>query len=242
MRAAALSREPFDAAYVADYFGISIIADYDLSQSEDEDDERGGFVQIEGGDRNRIRKVMRLTNPNAKWDYYTEGGRWPDYLIGKDGRCHHRMRKSQIDVEMMREKDAQKAAADFDTAMRDVETPWQSWDALAKQHPADLDKAREIYHGQPQIKAIMKSLGPNRFFFDVDALLIGRDRYVERAREGALATFAFVQDRKWAERGEMGWWALVADEKDRDDWNAQFNAWFAALPDDTLLTVVDCHI
>lgn len=35
---------------------------------------------------------------------------------------------------------------------------------------------------------------------------------------------------------------MVADEKNKDDWNAQFAKLIDDLPDDTRLTVVDCHI
>ena len=57
-----------------------------------------------------------------------------------------------------------------------------------------------------------------------------------------FSCFGFVRDRKWFERGEMGWWACVANEKDDDDWDKQFTAMIAEVPDDHWLTVVDCHI
>jgi len=40
----------------------------------------------------------------------------------------------------------------------------------------------------------------------------------------------------------MGWFGCVSGEKDRDGWDRDFNAMLDALPDDTWLTVVDCHI
>jgi len=54
--------------------------------------------------------------------------------------------------------------------------------------------------------------------------------------------FAVVKDGEWFERGEMGWWTIVKNEKDPAVWNAEFDKLFASLPDDTLLTIVDCHI
>ena len=54
--------------------------------------------------------------------------------------------------------------------------------------------------------------------------------------------FAFVKEGQWYERGRMGWWACVSNEKDRDEWNRQFNKMMDELPANTLLTLVDCHI
>jgi hypothetical protein len=35
---------------------------------------------------------------------------------------------------------------------------------------------------------------------------------------------------------------MVRDEKDRDEWNLQFSKLIDELPDNAILTVVDCHI
>lgn len=56
------------------------------------------------------------------------------------------------------------------------------------------------------------------------------------------STFAVVKDGKWYERGKMGWWAVVIDEKDAEQWAFQFQTLVQSLPPQTLLTVVDCHI
>lgn len=55
-------------------------------------------------------------------------------------------------------------------------------------------------------------------------------------------TFAVVKDGKWYERGEMGWWALVSNEKSEEDWDREFKALLESVPDDTLLSLYDCHI
>lgn len=40
----------------------------------------------------------------------------------------------------------------------------------------------------------------------------------------------------------MGWWAVVANEKEPRAWEDEFLALVDAVPDDWYLTVVDCHI
>ena len=57
-----------------------------------------------------------------------------------------------------------------------------------------------------------------------------------------LLTFAVVKNGEWFERGEMGWWAVVSNEKDKDVWESEVRELLKGLSDDTLLTVMDCHI
>ena len=49
----------------------------------------------------------------------------------------------------------------------------------------------------------------------------------------AFTTFAVIKDGKWYERGEMGWWGVVSDEKNKDEWRAQFANLIDSLPDKT---------
>lgn len=57
-----------------------------------------------------------------------------------------------------------------------------------------------------------------------------------------ISVFAVVKDGKWYERGKMGWFAVVSDEKDKDAWSEEVKQLLATLPPDTLLTMYDCHI
>ncbi len=57
-----------------------------------------------------------------------------------------------------------------------------------------------------------------------------------------LKTFAVLKDGKWYERGEMGWWGVVLNEKDKDEWDTQFDVLIKSLPDNTLISIYDCHI
>ena len=81
-------------------------------------------------------------------------------------------------------------------------------------------------------------------FFDCPVEIYGydRDAYIQRCRRDAIQTFAVVKDSQWFERGDMGWWGIVHDEKDSDQWSREFEKLIEGLSDDTMLTVVDCHI
>lgn len=55
-------------------------------------------------------------------------------------------------------------------------------------------------------------------------------------------TFAVVKNGEWYEKGDMGWWGIVKDEKEQGDWNKEFEKLLEDVSDDTELTIVDCHI
>lgn len=57
-----------------------------------------------------------------------------------------------------------------------------------------------------------------------------------------IIPFAIVKEREWYESGKMGWWAVVTNEKDPHVWDEEVKKLIAELPQDTLITMVDCHI
>ena len=58
----------------------------------------------------------------------------------------------------------------------------------------------------------------------------------------ALTTYAVLKDGKWYERGQMGWFGISSNEKDPEEWSSNFYKLIDSLPEDTRLTIVDCHI
>lgn len=57
-----------------------------------------------------------------------------------------------------------------------------------------------------------------------------------------FCTHAVLKDGIWYQQGEMCWFGVVADEKDPAAWQEEFDKLLAGVPDDALLTVVDCHV
>lgn len=66
------------------------------------------------------------------------------------------------------------------------------------------------------------------------------DRETFLAIDPGFTTFAVLWKGEWYEKGRMGWWAMVSDEK--QDWLNIYQRIFVDIPDDAWLTVVDCHI
>jgi hypothetical protein len=57
-----------------------------------------------------------------------------------------------------------------------------------------------------------------------------------------VSAFAFLMGDQWVERGEMGWFGVVTDEKESTDWETQMTNFIKNLDPEQTLTVVDCHI
>jgi hypothetical protein len=193
-----------------------------------------------------------MENPNAKWDWWTVGGRWAGYFPTKTGDRNTAL-KSEIDWARKRDAEEITARARF--------ARWQlaldmhaavprplSWPGMRERYPHDIDAARAAYAAQIQIvewKALCKSVDQWEAFDSDPPLDYGYDveAYVARRRRAIVTPFAYVTpDGVWHEKGRMLMFACVADAMGEDDWCSQWEASYAALPDDTRLTVVDCHI
>jgi hypothetical protein len=195
----------------------------------------------------------------AKWDWYSVGGRWTGYFKVKKGPKYRactgepgvmgrpakrgwadQIRKCDIDVEAMQRVARQDADAFWDeleAAVVNCPPPAYSWEEAKKKWP-DIEEARKHYHEQPFVKAAFKLHLADL----VEVYRKGRQEYVNAVVRRVLVPFAVVHEGKWREKGSMGWWGMVSDEKDVDEWAKWFYEMFSELPADTLLTLVDCHI
>lgn len=93
-----------------------------------------------------------------------------------------------------------------------------------------------------QYRAAMKEMGDpgmRKFIYGVEE---GATEEQHVAKAKALSAFAVLKDGKWYEKGEMGWWAMVSNEKDDDAWDREFDLLIKSLPPETRITFVDCHI
>lgn len=202
-------------------------------------------------------------NPNKKWDWYTIGGRWTGFFRMKSGAAGEVGRpglmtpvakqgtadaalKRDIDFDGMRSEAGEEAAERFDKVFALIAphiNTFIPWDRMRDEvHPGDIKAAREAYHAQDAQKSLQKGEDRDLRWSNVEEFLCSREDYIQRARDAASCPFAVLKDGQWYERGSMGWWGMVADEKDKSAWAKEFAALMDSLPDDTMLTIVDCHI
>ena len=178
-----------------------------------------GYAIIKHG---RIVKAVKRTNPNKKWDWWRIGGRWTGFYVLKAG--------------------ARGVRGDPGTGAK--RAPSGTADQCRK---GDIDVEAMISRQRHQLttawhKSLTADPRHRNFMYGVaddDTL----ESYIERGmRISPLQTLAILNNGEWVERGTMGWFGCVSNEKSHELWGEEFRRLFDALPDDALLTIVDCHI
>ncbi|UGY15215.1 zinc finger-like domain-containing protein [Bradyrhizobium septentrionale] len=167
--------------------------------------------------------------------------KWPSSWV--DTGNHAQLK--DIPLEAIRNHAEIEALKRFDEAQEVIAgRGFKRWDEVKADNGGDIDKTREAYRGQQVLKDLEEAKLVS--FFDDDEIIglfwMSRADRATRARNNALRTFAVVKDGQWYERGEMGWFGCVADEKDSEQWSREFAALLDGLPPETWLAVVDCHI
>ena len=174
-------------------------------------------------------------NPQAKWDWYQLGGRWTGYFKMKStvkGNLGTPSLVSERRAKHGTADQAYKRDIDFDKMMSDnFEEASKTYDEFEKKF-----KEGNMESGTGYFEYGVRNIGKDAKHYVPES----REQYLKR--HAGIATFAVLKDGKWYEKGEMGWWGIVHDEKNPDQWDDQFMKLLKELPDDTLLSVYDCHI
>lgn len=164
--------------------------------------------------------------------------------------------KGDIDFEAKVQARLAAELPEFDRAvqlLKDADVPFpKDWETIRDQicgtdenyDASKIREAREAYRAQPGMEVLNEDEKFRVFWGCVveHYANFDRDRFELQVRRGANATFAVVKDGKWYEKGDMGWWGMVADEKEEEKWQEEYYNLLEGLPDDTLLSVYDCHI
>jgi len=223
----------------------TFVADYQGIEERDPDKQRYGYWR----------------NPRAKWDWYSLGGRWTGYFrlkvnaTGETGRpglmtkpaktgYADQVRKKDVDVKKMRKharKEAQEHWNEFQKVLAGRELP-PRWSEVREKHGTDIEAARKEYNSLPVVIDLNKAdLMPFMGALH-DRFGCTEEAFLQRAEDNALTSYAILYNGQWYERGEMGWFGMSHNEKDPDEWSREFAKLFDSLPDDTLLSLYDCHI
>jgi hypothetical protein len=254
--------EPMSLSEALEYEGINedkIVGDEsEVLKTGEEPTHKWGYAIVKDG---QLIKAVNRTNPNKQWDWWVVGGRWSGFLKLKQGahgelgnkglmgscandgpgRADHAV-KGAIDFEGMRQEAGDEAAERWDkaAAIHGGKT-WDTWEHTREVlHKGNINAAREHYNNQEIVKALSQVF--TGFFVDLDQYQTPRDEFIQQARDKAAVLYAVVKDGKWIAKGEMGWFGMSDEKVSQEDWNREVNKMLDELPDDTLITVVDCHI
>ena len=187
-------------------------------------------------------------NPNAKWDWWTVGGRWSDRLLLNDGRKADSARIGDVALDTMVAMATVEVQAKYDRICDAAAgtPPARTWKTIVDEHQPDYDRAREVFRTQPRVQAVQGVL--DKWDWDVAEYIEALETATVDAaiRREALARVlgrALLTAEGWMEKGQMGWFGMGTETADSEDafhdraWN-----FLQELPDDWYLTVVDCHI
>jgi hypothetical protein len=214
------------------------------------------YVQKEEGFNVRDEEENRYgywSNPNSYWDWYQLGGRWRGLLkakpgvVGVDGESgvfdnggregyYDQLRKKDIDFEGMI-ADERKMSAELFAKLTEVVAGRalpDRWEDMVAKHDGNVQAAREEYNNHPVVVSLrennllpfMQSL--NDFVCDMN-----EEKFIQTAVKGVFRTHSMLVEGEWKEEENFG---------SKDEWEKYFNDTLAELPDDTLISIYDCHI
>ena len=223
---------------------LKLIPDYPVKQMyPDFDvycDEHRGFVKNEDG-------CWGYTfNPNATWDWWVIGGRFPGGLLVK----------KELEDCIDSCKDAQAGVPDgykFADAARKKDICWDlmkklATEAVERSHKRCVEawEAQKLENFGPFARITEEGIAGwgNMIYMKGETL----DEY--KARKGVtdadkyqVSSYAFVdRNGDWNASGDMGWFGISSNDKPERAWNDELQTLMNEVQDDDYLVAVDCHI
>lgn len=195
-------------------------------------------------------------NPYGKWEWYSLGGRWARAFFThlKDGRNIidirspgiAQVRKSELDIVAIRNiawLEAEEYWDEVHSRLRSIlgaeyENALHSFSSFDNVHKIHKREARHVYGEQALVMAIRKINDEGYGTGEITDLLLSRSMYREKHVAACFCTFAVIENGNWHERE----WSLEMTDPRYDEWTRFTNKLLDALPDDTLLSIYDCHV
>lgn len=181
---------------------------------------------IESEELDEEGNVISAGNPDAKWDWYSVGGRWSNMLILKGSGG-----KGSADVALAGEIDWDEM---YKLPKDKIELHTQFWNCHVEGQPVPANASEALKE-----KLKWTYYKPKYY----------KDRYHNLANYLAeiamFSTFAVLDsDKGWIESGELGWFGVDSGtDEDHEKWNKNFRSRFVDTldPEDEII-IVDYHI
>ena len=229
-----------------------------------------GYQSRDDPSKNPSIRFIRKTNPNAKWDWWTIGGRWENQLkdMRSDRWCNS-MQKENIDFDFMRQKklnNRRKTVADvFDEVRSGGNYTYDEVIQMHRRYRLEVDRLYEIHSNRRESSEDI----PSKFWVwikyskDPDCAWLSAASQVLKPVIGIMSPipdrvnnipkwidntqplefWAALINGQWIEKREMGWFGASFGEKDDIEWMAKdIPAIIDMVDDGQWITMVDCHI
>lgn len=166
-------------------------------------------------------EVYSTYNPKSKWDWYVLGGRYLGRLLLKNKAAYSESGRSGT-------------GGNHPTHKGGVDSAYKRDIDFCKMKEEKIKLAEMWWEEAQKLDDTMKYL---QYSIEKGET---REQYIES--HSKFTAFAVLKDGCWYERGEMGWWGVVHDEKDENEWATKFEELLNEVSDDTLISIYDCHI
>lgn len=152
-------------------------------------------------------------NPDSKWDWYSEGGRWSGMLRLKG-------RNERADEALVKD-------IDFSPDKEEYEEAKRFWEVAVENKPLKEDEEKPFLFYKKEYYT--------ERYKDADDYAANRSRFSTYA----LVT----PEGEWFEPGKMGWWGISSSTPDSEkEFEKFFDEYITKADPEWTLTIVDCHI
>jgi len=187
-------------------------------------------------------EIMSTYNPNSKWDWYQTGGRYAGRIILKEGVQKEEDPEFSWGWDAKAKEEVLKEPRVDSALMKDID--WSKMHNVQSKY----DKAIRFWEMKVEGAEPKTDDEKEALKWDWYKTEYYTDRYKNKETYAKACScftmWAIVKDGVWYEKGSMGWFGMSGESDDEAlDWEMNmFDRFIKDLPEETRLTVVDCHI
>jgi len=187
-------------------------------------------------------------NPNAFWDWYSIGGRWPFQFLVRDTAERINGERSWGNEDAVCEAPE---GYIWVCGARKMDIAWDLMMEWELQHAKKRFKllAETFRSGKAPEGSFWKITEDGVFSFLTQIYFKNESEEAYLRRNGLAPdqrmvpdAYSFLQDGDWHSKGDMGWWGISSNDKKPDAWRQMLADYIDSIPDDHFIVGIDCHI
>lgn len=192
-----------------------------------------------------------IYNPNAQWDWYQIGGRWPFEFLVKDNNSYVIAgKRSWATEDHVREApEGYKWVA----GARKSDIKWELMKSIKVENATKRFTVLEQWFQSgvlPEGYEFYGNITDEGISFWQDMLYVKGETVEEYLNRNGIALdqrllpncYSFIKDGEWISQGDMGWFGISSNEKSQDEWRNLLSSYLDNVADDDIIVTVDCHI
>jgi hypothetical protein len=190
-------------------------------------------------------------NPNAFWDWYQIGGRWPfTFLVKSDCTSAIHGERSWASEDSVR---TAPEGYKWVCGARKSDIEWDLMKSIQIESATEQFSVLEQWFRsgvRPEGVDIWGDITDEGIRFWQSLLYIKDEtleQYLERHELGPeckypVSPYSFIENGEYISQGDMGWFGISSNDKPEDDWRKMTQDYLDRITDEQILVTVDCHI